>query len=492
MKKINISLAILSLFFASCVNESDSFNDNRKAAYSVNGEFLFANAEKELVDQLTTPSVNLNVFRYFTQYWAATQYRTESRYNVTNRKIPDNHWSALYTEVLQNLKTAKIALENETKPDAISQTDWDNQLKNKLAIIEILNVYTFQVLIDTFGDIPYSDALDIDNNVLPVYEDDAVLYPLLIVRLNNAIAQLDKNYSSISESNDVIYGGDVAKWKLFANSLKAKLGINLADVDGILSKKTVEEAFTSGVILTNDNNAVMAYNSFAPNYNPIFDNLVASNRNDFVPTSIFVDSLNKFNDPRRSIYFTAKTDGSYVGGKYGFTNTAPYATSYSHIGDVIKQSNSLGVLIDAAEMNFIMAEAAARNYSVVNTADVYYNAAINASMKYWGIDATSISTYISQPSIAYTTASGDWKQKIATQAWIAMYNRGFESWTFWRRLDFPALSAPTSAYPVANGKIPVRLTYPIIESTVNGVNYKKAQIAIGDDLLNTHIFWDKY
>lgn len=492
MKKYFFAIIAASSLMVSCASEDDSFNDDGKKTYDASGEYLFANAQKELVTQLTTPSVNLNVFRYFSQYWAATLYRAESRYNLTDRDIPDNHWNTLYTEVLMNLKQAKENMQNETKPESISSANWAKKQQNRAAIIDILTVYTYQVLVDSFGDIPYSQALDVVNTPLPKYDNDTEVYNNLLTKLNTAISQLDTGYESISASQDVIYGGDVSKWKLFANSLKAKLAINLADVNPTVAKQNLEQAYAAGLILTNTDNALLKYNSFAPNYNPMYEELVSSNRNDFVPASVFVDRLNTLNDPRRPVYFTplANTTDTYVGGNYGYTNTQPYETSYSHIGDRLKTANEPGVLIDAAEMNFILAEAAERGFSVGLSAATYYKNAIMASLAYWGVNPVNSEAYYNQASVNYATATGTWKQKIGNQAWIAMYNRGFESWTFFRRLDSPGITAPASAFPVAEGKIPVRLTYPSTEPNVNGANYQAAAAAIGGDKLSTKVFWD--
>jgi hypothetical protein len=494
MKKYFLAIIAASSILFSCGSEDDLFNDDGKKTYEADGEYLFANAQKELVTQLTTPSVNLNVFRYFSQYWAATLYRAESRYDLTTRDIPDNHWNTLYTEVLANLKQAKADMQQETKPESMDATTWSKKQQNRAAIIDVLTVYTYQVLVDSFGDIPYSQALDVVNTPLPKYDNDADIYNNLLTKLNTAIGQLDPGYASISAGQDVIYGGNVSKWLLFANSLKAKLAINLADVNPTVSKQNFEQAFTSGIILTNADNALVKYNSFAPNYNPMYEELVSSNRNDFVPASIFVDRLNTLNDPRRPVYFTFKDAGNggttYVGGNYGLTNTQPYESSYSHIGDRLKMANEPGVLIDAAEMNFISAEAAERGYSVSVTAAAYYKNAVMASLAYWGVNNLDANAYYSQADVDYTTAPGNWKQKIGNQAWIAMYNRGFESWTFFRRLDAPGLVAPSSAFPVAEGKIPVRLTYPSTEPNVNGANYQAAVTAIGGDKLSTKVFWD--
>ncbi len=484
MKKIFFSLAALALFTTSCVDESDDYNLDHDGAYNVSAGSLLTNAQKELADQMTTPSVNLNVFRFFTQYWAATQYTTESKYRVTTRKIPDNHWNALYRDVLGNLESAKKAIAAEVKPTTVADADWAVQQKNKLAIIEIQEVYTFQVLVDTFGDVPYTDALN-PSIVLPTYDNDSTIYPKLITRLNAALADLDSSGGSF-DSGDYIFGGDVGSWKLFGNSLKLKLGINLADVDPTLSKTTVESAYTAGVISSNSENAIFKYVSAAPNYNPIYANLIASGRNDFVPASPIIDAMNNLNDPRRDQYFTL-FGSIYKGGNYGYTNAY---SNFSHVSDKIKLADAPGPLLESTEVDFYLAEAAARGYSVGDTAENYYNKGIRDSFAFWGLSSSDADAYLLNPDVAYATAAGTWQEKIGNQAWIAYFNRGFESWTTWRRLDYPAITAPASAYPEADGVIPKRLVYPVNEQTVNGTNYQAASTAIGGDRLATKVFWD--
>jgi len=483
MKKIKYSIAALSLFLAiGCTNDAEDFNNNKDRSYDVPAETLLTNAQRELVDQMTTPEVNLNPFRFFVQYWAATQYPQESRYNLTQRTVPDNLWDNLFRDVLGNLETAKDVINQESRPNAISEADWAIQQSNKIAIVEILEVYTFQILVDTFGDIPYTEALD-PINVLPKYDDDATIYPKLITRLDVAIAALDDTQSSFA-SGDLLYDGDVSGWKLFANSLKVKLGINLADVDDALARTTIESAVTAGVILTNADNTVFAYNA-APFYNPLYAQLVASNRNDFVASSTIVDKLNELSDERRSAYFSLK-DGAYVGGLNGGANTA---ANFSAIGEKFRVANYPATLFDAAEVNFYLAEAAARGYSVGGTAETFYNTGIETSFEFWGVSG-SVAAYLANPDVAYTTAEGDWKQKIGIQAWLALFNRPFEAWTSYRRLDVPSLIAATGAVPAAEGLVPIRFTYPINEFTVNRTNVEDAIDAMGGNKLQTRIFWD--
>lgn len=486
MKKIICSIAILSLLMTSCVSDDVNFNDNKDAAYDVPAATLFANSQKALTDQLTSPSVNEGaIFRYFPQYLAATQYTTESRYRISSRAIADRQWRILYATVLGGLESAKQIIPTEAIPTGYSPAAFASEQKNKLAIIEIFQVYTYQILVDSFGNIPYTDALQPTTIVLPKYDDAATIYSKLITRLDAAIANLDTSNKSFS-SGDILYKGDVAKWKLFANSLKVKIGVNLIDTNPTLAKTTIESGYNGGVITTNADNASFNYAAFAPNYNPIYENLVASNRNDFVPAATIVNAMNTLSDPRRTKYFTPLDNGTYAGGKYGYTNIY---TNFSHVNPILTAPDFPSLLMEASEVNFYLAEAASQGISVGHTADYYYNQAITASFENWGIKDQA-AAYLLNPAVIFTPATA--KQQIANQEWIAFYNRGFEAWTAYRRLDFPVLVAPANAYSEAEGQVPKRLTYSINEQTVNGDNWEAASALIGGDKLKTHIFWDKF
>ena len=206
MKKI-VLLVILLFIITSCVNETNDYNNDHDKAYNVPASVLLTNAEKVLSDQMTTPSINSNIFRFTSQYWTETQYITESRYRISTRKIADNHWTTLYRNVISNLESAKSLVNSEVKSDGFTQTDWDKQQKNKIAILEILEVYSFQILVDTFGDIPYTDAVS-PGVILPKYDDDASIYPKLINRLNASIANLDSSGNSFA-TGEIIYNGNV-------------------------------------------------------------------------------------------------------------------------------------------------------------------------------------------------------------------------------------------------------------------------------------------
>lgn len=479
-KKILSTICIAALFATGCDNNSDDFNNNHDSAYEVTPEVLLTNAEKQLVDEMTTGSVNSSPFRFFDQYWAQVIYNTESRYSLTSRLVTDNVWNELYRDVLGNLASATKYIEAETVTNQA-------QHENKLAIIEILNVYTFQVLVDAYGDVPYSEALNV-NIKLPKYDNDEDIYPQLISRLDAAIANLDASEPSFGNA-EMIYNGDVNQWIKFANSLKIKIGINLADVNPTLAQSTVESGYSGGAILSNSDNAAFEYSGSAPNYNPLYGDLVASNRIDFVPAKTIVNAMNTTADPRRAVYFTQAPAGGYIGGVYGGTNSN--FPTLSQIGAIFKTPDLKGQLMESMEVNFYLAEAAERGYNVGNTAEYYYNQGVMESFRFWGLSDADALSYLAQPDIAYTTAPGDYKQKIGMQVWYSFFNRPFEAWNSYRRLDNPALAAPSNASSTADGQVPKRLFYPINERTVNSNNYQAAVEAIGGvDRMRVKVFWD--
>jgi hypothetical protein len=254
----------------------------------------------------------------------------------------------------------------------------------------------------------------------------------------------------------------------------------------------VEEA-APNVISSNDENALLVYLGAQPNTNPLYVDMVASGRHDFVPTSVIIDPMNALNDPRRPFYFTQIDTSTvagieklaYVGGVYGSGNDF---TAYSHVADAIQEPTFPGDIFDYSEVEFLMAEAVERGYNVGGTAEAHYNKAILASVLFWGGTAEEAATYLAQPEVAYATATGTWQEKIGTQKWFAMYNRGFESWTDWRRYDYPLLVPGVDA----QSGIPVRYSYPISEQTINAVSYNAASAAIGGDDVATKLFFDKH
>lgn len=471
------------VLLTACVDSLDDWNVDQKRASSVPARTFFTGAVKNMIDQLTTPNVNSNNYRMFVQYMATTTYLDEPRYNMTARNYSQNFWTSMYRDVLSDLKEAKRLVTD----DASLVTEVKN---NQLALIGIMEVYTWATLVNTFGDVPYSQALD-PNNSLPSYDDAETVYSDLLTRLNASLALLTPGLASFGTA-DPLYNGSVAQWVKFGNSLKLRMGMILADSDNTKAKSTVESAAAdlTKLITVNADNSRFPYISAPPNNNPISANLnpLFSSREDFVIAGAIVNEMNGKSDPRRPFYYTEVTPGNYVGGNYGFSNA--YA-NFSHVSAKIIAPTFEALLMDASEVNFLLAEAVERGYTIPSgTAETHYNNAITQSILYWGGTAGEATTYLAQASVAYATATGTYKQKIGTQKWVALYNRGWDGWVEWRRLDFPVLLPPSGPSIPDPLFIPMRMIFPVSEQTQNGTQWEAAAANYNSDSPNAKLFWD--
>jgi hypothetical protein len=478
----SLSFAIMLLLVTSCGDDITDINTNPKAYQSgtVPADPFFSNATRNLTDAVTYGFT----FKILSQQFAQTTYFDESAYNLVD--VGSSFWVSLYRDVLLDYKEAKtIITDNPTLYPAVDQ--------NKLATIEIMEVYVYSILVNTYGDIPYSGAISTSlkaqaldpDNLTPEYDDAAAIYDDLFTRLDKAIASLDEGSTAFGTA-DLIYNGDVAAWKLFANSLKLKMAMTLSDVNPTKAKTEAESAAKAGVLGSNSDVAQLTYLATTPNTNKIWVNLIQSGREDYVASNTLMDLLQEptVKDPRIPLYFTVDNAGGYSGGVYGRSNS--YVT-YSKAGKAMTSQTTPGVLMDYAEIEFYLAEAVARGFAVGGTAEEHYDAGIEASILYWGGTASAAAAYIADPDVAYATAIGSTSlQKIARQKYIALFNRGLEAWTEYRRFDYPTFNAP----PVAQGDFPVRYTYPNSEQTSNIVSYTAAATAIGGDKVTTRVFWD--
>ncbi|WP_342083195.1 SusD/RagB family nutrient-binding outer membrane lipoprotein [Dyadobacter sp. OTU695] len=464
----------------SCVDSLDDYNINEKKATVVPPVTLFTNALKGLADIVTTPSVNLNNYRLYVQHWSTTTYLDEPRYNVTARTIPQGFWQAIYRDVISDLNESKRLLNSDNLLEAKMKA-------NQLASIEIMEIMSWAALVNTFGNIPYTESMN-PENPLPKYDDAKTVYDALLTRLDAVLPTITTTTSGFAGGGDVIYNGDMSKWLKFGNSLKLKLAMIIADSDEAKAKALVAAA-APNVFTSIADKAAFPYIATPPNQNPTSANLniLFTTRQDFIPAATLVNPMNEFSDPRRDDFFTLQ-NGAYVGGNYGFANAY---TNFSHVSDKVIAPTLEGLFLDYSEVQFLLAEAVERGF-ITGSAASYYNNAVTASIVYWGGTAAEATTYLAQPKIAYATAPGTYKDKIGFQKWIALYNRGWESWIEWRRLDAPKLSPPTGGNAPAGLAIPVRMIYPINEQTLNGANRSAAADAIGGDLATTKLWWDKF
>lgn len=479
MKKLILPILALALVLGSCTDNLTSLNEDPKAASDVPAKTLFSSAQVSLGTFLNSTNVNRNIFKLISQYWAQTVYTTESQYVLTSRSIPSNIWSELYRDVLKDLDKAATKIENDKLLSS-------GVKKNQLAQIEILKVLTYYELVNIFGNIPYSEALD-PQNTQPKFDDQEAVYMDLLSRLNTAIGNLNASSEGFG-SSDVFYNGDISKWIKFANSLKMRMGITLSEVKPSVAQSTVEAA-SPNAFQSNADNAIIPFQT-GTHQNPLWEALVQSGRNDYVPANTIVDMMNNLDDPRRPIHFQ-KYKGAYVGGTYGAESNT--YSEHSHFGEKIKTEDFEGIIMEYAEVEFIRAEAAVRGWNVSGTAKSHYDKAVRADMEYWGVSDSEISDYLSPTTgpaaFPATGTNQEQMEAIAQQKWMGLYLQGIQGWTEWRRLDHPTLNAPPIS-DLTYQDIPTRFTYPVDEQNLNQQNYEQAASAIGGDTKTTLLFWD--
>lgn len=483
MKKIiyiACSLFVTAATIISCERDISSLNVNPKRPEVVPSQNLVASSQQYLAALWVTPSVNSNISRFFTQQWTETQYIDETNYNFVTRNQPQNHYNTIMRDVLGPLKQASVFLDAEAESTTYSSADQAKIKTNKKATIELLSLFAWANLVDTFGNVPYTEALQntTGNLILqPKYDDAAAIYASIQTRLDAALASITPSLPGYS--TDVVYKGNMGKWIKFGNTLKLQMGLNLADVQPATAKSLVESAYAGGVILAaadNYNHPFVA-GQFA---NPIYQNLVASGRDDFLPSDVYINNLIAKNDPRLPKYFTPLADGTYVGGPYG--DLATY-NNFSHINPTYTVATAPGKIFDVLYVKLMLAEAAARGFNVGGDAATWYASAVNQSMTDSGVSPADAAAYL----LAHPYDPSNWKQSIGMEAWVALHNRGFEAWYFFRRLDYPVLEVPN----VADGLV-YRMPYSLNEYSTNTANVNAAATAIGGDKYTTKLFWDKF
>lgn len=483
-------------FLSGCKKTLDSINHDPTLPNTVPVEYLLTGAERSAMDNIYNAgaSVNYYIGMEYAQYLSGTQSESSSLYQLDeggNSSI----WS-LYSGTLIDLN--QIISINRT------QTTGPNP--NQIAIAMILKAWLFELLTDTYGNIPYSQAQQGTANLTPAYDDSRTIYTGLFGQLDSAVAMMDSTKEGY-KSGEVIFNGNLGQWKRLAESLKLRMGIRMADASPDTAKSVVEAAVAAGVMQTGgawtapgtSDDALFPYQATAPYQIPFNAALRALNQ--FVVSSTLVNFMDSLQDPRQSKYMALPDGGGpYKGKPYGLNmfgndfNVYSFPDSFPPKG--IYSPNFPGIIMTDAEVQFDLAEAAARGYNVPLPAATYYAKGIQASMAFWGVtDNAAISAYITR--VPYN--ADDWRNCIGTQKWLALYMNGMQAWFERTRLDFKQPNGtPLFIPPVAGSldptvtMVPYRLTYPVSEASTNSANYQAAAAAIGGDTKGTKLWWNKF
>lgn len=510
-KKYFSGLAVaLLLGVSSCDQDFEQINVNPNSPEKVSSALLLPNILRSTTNEIAGNSWGYG--NIVMQYTAKIQFTNEDRYNWGPQGSP---YGSFYN-ALRDINN-------------IIQISGDANQQNYVGIAKVMRAHLFAYMSDAYGEIPYTEALQAKSGVnYPKFDSQEVIYAGVLKELEEANALLGTTSEPVE--GDILFNGNVTRWKKFANSLRLRILMRLSDrvnpsqaMQAIVSNPAQFPIFNA----TNEE-AALQYLQDVPNQHPLYT--TRSGSFDEVRLSEKMeDVLKDLNDPRLFAYAQPTTNSAagvigpvsaYEGVPNGLGDEE--ALKYSPSGDPSKggsnflsrvgllwacsactaQANPLGyqaILMSYAEVQFILAEARERGFITVGTAEDYYKNGVKASVDYYRarynvINQPNIASrlvvddsYFSQPKVAYTGTIQEKLAKIGTQKWLALFFSGMEAWHDWKRTGYPDIKPGPAAFI---STVPVRFMYPGSVQSLNGDNYKAAIARQGADAITTRVWWD--
>ncbi|MHA6246774.1 SusD/RagB family nutrient-binding outer membrane lipoprotein [Pontibacter sp. CAU 1760] len=443
--------------------------------------------------------------------------------NLVNEIQSAPIFNDLYTQTIRNL-TAVIEMTKD-KPER----------SNLYNMARIWRAYSFQILVDTYGDVPYFEAGKgfLESTYLPKYDEASVIYEDIIKEYQQATDALKPDGDVVP--GDLFYRGNIEKWKKLGNSLLLRTGMRYTEINQAKAQSIVTTAVDparGGVITSNEDNAYVPYSSTF--IHPMSSPLLATERLNYYVGAPFVEYLQSTDDPRLEYIAVKYENPAGTIGSLGTENTTPkdqqgmpYGYDDTNIASAPGFPGKIGAafkysqfnrrtvlqldrpefLVTHAQTALLLAEAAHRGYIQGGeaVAQEYYQAGIRAHMEqmeaYSGvteganIDITpeEVAAFLAQPEIAYNPSRA--LEQINEQYWVASFLQFQEAWSNFRRSGYPKLkptnypSQDPSVNDIGGGFIR-RLPYPLRERSVNEKNVNEAIARMGGNTLGNPIFWD--
>jgi len=491
--KILSALILISLMTA-CVKDLTDLNVNPNDPTSTDPNLLFTYALQQSMGNYNS-DVNLEQWGLmnWTMFMAARGgIEAGKEYVIPSGK--DDFWREQYSNALSNTQ------------EIIDMAEGDPAMINMKAACIIWKINVFQLITDLWGNIPYSDALKGISglNYSPSYDIQADIYSSMLDELKEATEMFTSEQDFFDPSSDLIYDGDIEKWKAFGNSLRLRLATRISNIDQEKYAEVLEELKEAELISSVDGSAIFPFNSVAKNHlwEVMFRGEAIVQNN---PSKYLVDLLINSNDPRTPI-FLEKAPLSflpiyddYKGVPNLLVSNDPAWDSYnpdgdwgdiSRIGNWFLRNETPGVVMSHSEVCFLKAEAAL-NGLWKGSAAAFVAEGIRSNARFFNdygdgsqnIDEDDIENYIA--NIGETDL-----EQIITQKWITfIFENGYEAYSEYRRTGYPVLK-DFNDDPIDINLFPNRLIYPYSEYTLNRENYNSAVSDQGDDDEFTRIWWD--
>lgn len=486
-----ILITVFSVCMIACdVSDFDDINVNPNETTVPNAANLLTNAIVSTANNTNfnvAGTVNSTQGQLYVQYLANSQYTSADTYQTV--QFSYNGW---YSGPLQDLETViDLNTDEETRLGA-SQVGSN---ANQIAAAKILQSYYFLHLTDRWGDIPYSEALKLDEGILtPKFDPQSDVYNGILATLKEATAMID---GGEGPTGDALFSGDMGMWRKFGNTIRMVVALRLSGVDPSMAQSEFSSAINDGVIALDNSENIVFLHQAEQNYDNPWDDRFETRR-DYTVANTLVDYMQSTSsggmmdvlmDPRLPVFADpTESTGEYVGMVYGVSEAEAGNISNSDVsflGIAMRQQTALTYIYTSAQLLFSMAEAAQRGW-ISGDVEQLYNDAIKASLEQYGVGG-DFDTFITNSEVAFNSARA--LEQIGNQKWVALFLNGYEAWAEWRRTGYPNLE-PAVAAQNQSGEIPVRQAYPVTERDLNETNYNEVVSRQGEDGLDTRIWWD--
>ncbi len=356
----------------------------------------------------------------------------------------------------------------------------------------VFNAYHMATVTELWVDAPFDEAGKGTGNVAPGYASQQAIYTAVLADLERANALLDNN-AKFTLGGDVLYRGDVLKWKKLANSLRLRYLLRLsnrAEVGAAQKiREIVENPGTYPIITSNAEAGIYNFSGVLPDAS-VVATVLPTSLTGVSPTRRMVGLMQPANDPRINFFFVKPTNTAAYPNHEGVLSGTTREAAQSTNGNADQNTSSLTkrfvedrslldyTIISYAEVQFILAEAHLKGWITAGTAREYYDKAITANFDYWKIPLPA--GFLEGSEVAWNGTL----ERLMEQKWVAYYhNNTVEAWGEYKRTGLPALTPGPLATTITNGRIPTRVFYPTLEQSVNADNYRAAAERIGGDVI---------
>lgn len=432
MKNKFLIIAILfTLSFTSCSEWLDVNHDPDAIEQVPNAEALLPAAELGIANNMMGWDFGFGG-GYWVQYW--TQSYTASQFKTLCEYLPQD-FNTAYTSLMSGSLADLRRIKSMTVND---------ENKGYYFVAEALSIYTWQIITDVWGDMPYFEALRGDEGIYsPAQDNGEDIYADLLTRVNNLLA-IDLSGSSISKTQDVIYQGDLSKWHEFASSLKLKLMLRLSETPAYSNAALLTYVQSADLLSATAKVSGTMWNDAMEGKRHPMREFQAGGANymsqNVIASKSFFDYLKSNNDPRLAKLFSG-TEAAFFGdfdSKDDSDNDGTTDDKEKYATVVFPADMDL-VVMSKWEVEFYIAEVYARA-GMNPEAKAHYEAGVKASLAQHGIASESILEAGGYAAWVNGTAEEEIKQ-IAMQKWVANCNyQHIESFLERNRTKYPAVN----------------------------------------------------